>query len=210
MADIMSTQVTKISDCAEILPGYSLQVRAEHEPGGSHQVLMGKHLTNVDIYRYSEQHKLHLAPSRSVRKYRVRRGDVLFVSRGVRNHAVLLESVPEKTIASATFYILHPHENIDPGYLAWCLNQAPIQARIAQVRTGAGTPIVQRKIFADIKIPVPSMDKQKQLATLGNLMTQEQQLQQKLVAETIKLHRARGQQLFRALTTETKQVQRQK
>jgi len=204
----MSTRVVKISNCAEILPGYSLQVRAEHEPGGSHQVLMGKHLTNVDVYRFAEQHKLRLTPSRSVKKYRVRSGDVLFVSRGIRNHAVLLDSVPEKTIASATFYILHPHENINPGYLAWCLNQASIQARIAQVRTGAGTPIVQRKIFADIEIPVPSIDKQKQLAALGNLMTREQQLQQKLTEQTIKLHRAQGEQLLHTLTTNTKQIQR--
>ncbi len=204
----MSTHVTKIADCAEILPGYSLQVRAEHEPGGSHQVIMGKHLTNVEVYRYSEKHELCITPSRSLEKYRVQSGDVLFVSRGIRNHATLLKSVPEKTIASATFYIMHPREGIDPGYLAWCLNQAPIQARISQVRTGAGTPIVQRKIFADIKIPVPSMDKQKQLAALGSLMTKEQQLQQKLVEETIKLHRAWGQQLFRTLTTETKQDQR--
>lgn len=204
----MSTHVIRIADCAEILPGYSLQVRAEHEPGGSHQVIMGKHLTNVEVYRYSEKHKLCINPSRSLKKYRVRNGDVLFVSRGVRNHAILLESVPEKTVASATFYILHPHESIDPGYLAWCLNQVSIQARITQVRTGAGTPIVQRKIFADIKIPVPSMDKQKQLAALGYLMTQEQQLQQKLVEETIKLHRAQGQRLFSSLTTKTRQIQR--
>ena len=204
----MSTHVTRIADCAEILPGYSLQVRAEHQPGGSHQVIMGKHLTKVEAYRYSEQHRLCITPSRSVKKYRVRSGDVLFVSRGVRNHAILLESVPEKTVATATFYILHPHESIDPGYLAWCLNQAPIQARIAQVRTGAGTPIVQRNIFADIKIPVPSMDEQKQLAALGNLMTQEQQLRQKLVEETIKLHRAQGQRLFYSLTTKTRQIQR--
>ena len=202
----MSTHVTKIADCAEILPGHSLQVRAEHEPGGSHQVIMGKHLTNIEVYDYSEKHKLCITPSRSLKKYRVRSGDVLFVSRGIRNHATLLKSVPEKTIASATFYILHPRENIDPGYLAWCLNQAPIQARIAQVRTGAGTPIVQRKIFAEINIPVPSMDKQKQCAALGSLMTQEQHLRQKLVDETIKLHRAQGRKLFCSLTTTINQV----
>jgi len=201
----VSIHVTKIADCAEILPGYSLQVRAEHEPGGSHQVIMGKHLTNIEVYRYSEKHKLCITPSRSLKKYRVRSGDVLFVSRGVRNHAIVLESVPDKTIASATFYILRPHERIDSGYLAWCLNQAPIQARIARVRTGAGTPIVQRKIFAEIKIPMPSLDKQKKLAVLGYLMTQEQHLRQKLVEKTIKLHRAQGQQLFRALTTTPKQ-----
>jgi hypothetical protein len=50
------------------------------------------------------------------------------------------------------------------------------------------------------------MDKQKQLAALGSLMTQEQQLRQKLVEQIIKLHRAQGQKLFSSLTTNTRQV----
>ena len=105
----MSTHVTKIADCAEILPGYSLQVRAEHEPGGSHQFIMGKHLTNVEVYRFSKKDKLRITPPGEVTKYRVQSGDVLFVSRGTRNHATLLESVPDKSVASATFYIYCIH-----------------------------------------------------------------------------------------------------
>ena len=114
----------------------------------------------------------------------------------------MVVSVPDVAVASATFYILHPHEGMDPGYLAWCLNQAPIQARIAQVRTGAGTPIVQRKVFADITIPVPSLGKQRQLAALGDLMAQEQRIRKNLVEESNKLHRALGQQLLHNLATE--------
>ncbi len=99
--------------------------------------------------------------------------------------------------------ILHPHEGIvDPGYLAWCLNQAPIQARITQIRTGAGTPIVQRKVFADITIPVPSLDRQRQLTALGDLMAKEQRIRKNLVEESNKLHRALGQQLLHNLATE--------
>ena len=136
----------------------------------------------------------------------VRTGDVLFVSRGSRNHATIVESIPDATIASATFYILHPHDGIDPGYFAWCLNQIPVQAQIGQVRTGAGTPIVQRKDFADITIPVPYLHKQQQLAALGDLMAQEQRIRQKLVEETNKLHRVLGQQILQSLATETGRI----
>jgi len=198
----MSVQMTRIADCAEVLPGYALKARAEHEPEGTHQVILGKHLTEGSSYCYNHKHELRITPKGSVDKYQVSAGDVLFVSRGSRNHAARVESVPGATVASATFYILHPHEGIDPGYLAWCLNQAPTQAQIGQVRTGAGTPIVQRKIFAEITIPVPSLDKQRQLAALGDLMVKEQQIRQNLVEETKKLHRALGQQLLRDLVTE--------
>ena len=54
----------------------------------------------------------------------------------------------------------------------------------------------------DITIPVPSLHKQRQLAALGDLMVKEQQIQQNLVEETNKLHRALGQQLLRDLVTE--------
>lgn len=198
----MSVQTTRIADCAEVLPGYALKARAEHEPGGTYQVILGKHLSEGPSYHYQPAHELRIEPKGQVDKYRVNPGDVLFVSRGSRNHAAKVVSVPEATVASATFYILHPHEDVDAGYLSWCLNQAPIQAQIGQVRTGAGTPIVQRKVFADITIPMPTLEKQRQLADLAELMAKEQQIRQKLVEETNKLHRALGQQLLRELVAD--------
>ena len=197
----MSAQMTRIIDCAEVLPGYALKARVEHGPEGTHQVILGKHLSEGLPYQYTPEHELRITPKGSVDKYRVSIGDVLFVSRGSRNQAAVVESVPDPTVASATFYILHPHDGIDPGYLAWCLNQAPVQAQIGQVRTSAGTPIVQRKVFTDITIPVPSLNKQRQLAALSDLMAQEQRIRQQLVEETNKLHRALGQQLFYKLAT---------
>ncbi len=197
----MSVQMTRIADCAEVLPGYALKARAEHESEGTHQVILGKHLSEGRPYRYIPEHELRITPKGSVDKYRVSTGDVLFISRGSRNHAVKVESVPDTAVASATFYILHPHDGIDAGYLAWCLNQAPVQAQIGQVRTGAGTPIVQRKVFADITIPVPSLNKQRQLVALDDLMAQEQQIRQKLMKKTNTLHRALGQQILQSLMT---------
>ena len=192
----MSVQITKIADCADLLPGYALKARAEHEPEGTHQVILGKHLSEGSPYRYTLEHELRITLKGPVDRYRVSAGDVLFASRGSRNYAAMVASVPDVTVASAMFYILRPNDDIDSGYLAWCLNQVPIQAQIGQVRTGAGTPIVQRSVFADITIPIPSLDKQQQIAALGDLMAQEQHIRKNLMEETNKLHRALGQQLL--------------
>ena len=59
----MSVQMTRIADCAEVLPGYALKARAEHEPEGTHQVILGKHLTEGLSYRYSHEHELRITPS---------------------------------------------------------------------------------------------------------------------------------------------------
>ncbi len=202
----MHAQLTRIADCAEVLPGYALKARAEHEPEGTHQVIMGKHLAqHIDqglLYRYLPEHELRITPRGSLEKYRVREGDVLFVSRGSHNCAAVVESVPDPTVASATFYILRPRNGIDSAYLAWCLNQPPTQARIAQVRTGAGTPIIQRRIFAELTLPVPPLDHQRKLAELAKLMTKERILRQALVQQTDRLHRALGEKLLQQMTPE--------
>jgi len=200
----MRALLTKIGDCARVLPGYALKARAEHEPGGTHQVIMGKHLSDELFYVYSPEQKLRISPSGSMDKYLVRAGDVLFISRGTRNHAAVVESVPDPTVASATFFILRPRREVDPTYLAWCLNQLPIQAHIAQVRTSAGTPIVQRKVFSDIVIPIPSPDKQRMLAEVGALMEKEIMLRKELVSQTEQLHRAAGRRLLKRMVIESR------
>lgn len=196
----MRTHMARIADCAGVLPGYALKARAEHEPEGSFQVVMAKHLSNCTPYRYVSGHELRMTPKGKAEKYRVLVGDVLFISRGTRNCAAVVEFIPEDTIASATFYILRPTAQVDSGYLAWCLNQPPVQAQISQVRTGAGTPIVQRSVFADIVIPLPPMIEQQRLAKLGQLMTKEQQLRKRLVDATETYHQAIGSRLISQLS----------
>nr|VFJ86059.1 MAG: Type I restriction modification DNA specificity domain [Candidatus Kentron sp. LFY] len=231
----MGAQPSRIADCAEVLPGYSLRGCAKHEPSGSHQVIVGRHLSlpgpstlvlstmdlaTMDLatlgpaapdppasglsipgmgYRYRPEHELRITPKGKVEKYSVKSGDVLLISRGVKNHAILVESVPERTIASATFYLLRVRHGVDPAYLAWSLNQAPIQDGIRQARTGAGTPIVQRKLFTDIMIPLPSYEDQCKIAKIGGCMVKERILRQALMEHTIALHHSIGQQLIRDL-----------
>jgi len=197
----MSVQQTRIADCAELLPGYALKARLENEPEGTHQVILGKHLPDDISYSYISKHETLVTPRGNVDKYLVSKGDVLFVSRGIKNRAVLINEVPSLTVASAVFYILKPKDGIEPAYLSWCLNQPQIMAKIDQIRTGAGTPIVQRSEFGDIVIPLPSMERQKQLAALGGLMAKEQILRRRLLEESEKLHKAAGQKLMQKLIT---------
>nr|VFK33358.1 MAG: Type I restriction modification DNA specificity domain-containing protein [Candidatus Kentron sp. MB]VFK76133.1 MAG: Type I restriction modification DNA specificity domain-containing protein [Candidatus Kentron sp. MB] len=198
----MKARQTEIANCAEVLPGCSLNTYARHDPSGSHQVILGKHLLMSGLslpgmgYRYHPEHELRVTPRGKVEKYSVKAGDVLLVSRGLRNHAVWIESVPEKTIASATFYLLRVHHGIEPAYFAWLLNQAPTQNRIAQIRTSAGTPIIQRKLFTELIIPLPSYEDQCKIAKLGACMVKERILRQTLVERTEQLYRLIGERLI--------------
>lgn len=198
----MRTQMKKVAECAEVLPGFALKARAEHEPEGAYQVVMAKHLSDCMPYRYIDEHELRMTPAGSPENYRVQKGDVLFISRGVRNCAAVIESVPEKTIASATFYILRARSPIVPAYLAWCLNQPPMQAQIGQIRTGAGTPIVQRNVLGDIQIPVPPVKEQQHIVELGALMAAELDIRKKLLEATEVYQRMVSQKIITKLNQE--------
>jgi hypothetical protein len=191
------TQHTPLGEVVAVLPGYALKGRVEPASDGRYQLIQGRHLTPGEPYRYAPEHRLRITPQRPAEPYRVRPGDVLLASRGNLNYAVALLAVPEPTIAPATFYILRPGPRVDPAYLAWVLEQPPVQAQMAQVRTtGAATPILQRADFKAVRIPLPPLARQACIAAVAALMGQERRLLRQLDAATARYHEAIGRALL--------------
>src|ERR1043166_2087053 len=128
-----------LGQCADVLPGFSIAGRLQHDPKGTHQVVITRHLADGVPYSYDARHELRIVPRRDTAPYEVRRGDVLFMSRGTQNRAWVVAEVPDSTIAPVSFYILRPGDRLDGGYLAWYLNQAPAQGAIGQLRDRKST-----------------------------------------------------------------------
>ena len=196
----MTIPSVRILDIASVLPGFSAKGALADEPHGTHQVIAARHLTEGEPYRYRDEHRLRITPPRSIEKYLVEMGDVLFMSRGSNNYAVLLENFPRPAIAPLTFFILRAKKGLFPAYIAWCLNQPLVQAQLNEIRTGAGTPMIPRTEFAEIVVPLPPEKTQKKIAGLAELQCREKTLLLQLTKETERLHRMRGQQLLSRMT----------
>src|SRR5438067_3166836 len=123
----IASRLTALEDCADVIAGLSVAGRLEHDPAGTHQVVTTRHLTEGVPYEYEAAHRLRIVPGRATESYELHEGDVLFMSRGTRNRAWAVASVPNPTIAPVSFYILRPSDGLDGGYFAWYLNQAPAQ-----------------------------------------------------------------------------------
>jgi hypothetical protein len=201
-------RIRRLGDCAEVLPGFSVRGRMEHDPAGTHQLVVTRHLTDGVPYVYHPSHELRVDPGRrDTNPYRLGRGDVLFMSRGTLNRAWVIEQVPEPTIAPVSFYVIRPTEGLDGRYLAWYLNQVPAQAAIEQIRTGAGTPIVQRKAFQELEIVAPPLERQREVADLADLLARERELRALLAEAAERAHATIGRQLIhdlRAAARETR------
>jgi restriction endonuclease S subunit len=194
----MKTKIVPIKACAEVLPGFSIKAAIANDHSGTHQIILAKHLPEFGPYRYDPQHERRLLPKTRVDKYLVSAGNVLFMSRGILNRAVLIESVPERALASASFYILKPKGGVEPGYIAWCLNQEPVQARIAEIRTGAGTPFVPRADFSMIAIVLPPLEIQRKIAVISDLLAHERNLLNRLREQYDRKHRVLGNKILRS------------
>jgi hypothetical protein len=192
----MATAQVELGDAAAILPGYAVKARVEHEPDGRFQLIQGKHLTPGDPYRFKPADRLRITGSRNAQAYQVHAGDILLASRGPSNYIVPIESVPEPTIAPATFYIVRPDLHTDGRYLAWLLQQPLLQAAMARMRGGTGTPILQREQLMRAPIPLPPLDHQRRIAELAALMQRERALLRRLDAATLRKHQAIGSALI--------------
>lgn len=192
----MNYNYTKIEECADVRPGFSAKSAIVNEAGGTLHVIAAQHVTRGVPYRYQEDHSLLISPPKFYEKYLVSAGDVLFMSRGINNYAVTIESVPEPSIAPLAFFIIKAKQNTLPEYLAWYLNQDMFKARLNEIRAGAGTPMIPSKEFRELTIPLPPLAVQKIIAELARMQVREKQLVQQLVDETDCLHQAVGRSLF--------------
>ena len=161
--------------------------------------MQSRHLTAGIPYRFRDEDAFLIRPGRNVDRFLLQVGDVLFMSRGTRNVASWLEEIPEASLAATSFYVIRPGSDANPGYLTWHLNQPGMQRRIAEIRTGAGAPIVQRHALRELEIPVPPLELQRQIGELGVLMVREQALLQELVHRTSLLHDLTSEQLAHRL-----------
>jgi restriction endonuclease S subunit len=191
----MKSKNVRIQDCADVRPGYSSKGAIVNEPDGSLQVITAQHVTKGEPYCYVE-HALLITPPKFYEKYLVQPGDILFMSRGSNNYAVLVEDVPQPAIAPLTFFILRPKPGVESGYLAWCFEQEFMKARLNEIRSGAGTPMIPSNALRELTIPLPPLAVQRQIAALGRLQMLEKKLLQQLVAEAERLNQAIGKQLL--------------
>lgn len=169
-----------MSDVVRVLPGFSVTGRMEHDPEGTHQLILTRHLTLGVPYEFREADTLRIATRRETARYEVEEGDVVFMSRGTRNLAWAIATVPDQTLVPVSFYLLRPQTEVDSSYLAWYLNQGPTQDIITQIRTGAGTPLVQRSAFESLPVFLPPLAEQRHIARLGELMAREQSIRSQL------------------------------
>jgi restriction endonuclease S subunit len=171
----------KLKKIAKIQSGYINRGKIEAAENGSCFLMQAK---NVDgeQFSYRTDALVRFNPRLSGKDWFLEHGDILFMARGARNYALLIDKIPDSVLAAACFFIVRvSNSEVLPEYLWWYLNQAPVEGYLKRFSgRSVHMPVVRRAVLETIDVPIPSIAVQQQVADINALMTKEQGLYQKL------------------------------
>lgn len=165
----------KLKHIAAVQTGSSFRSRLEPLSDGNVRVVQMKDLgqdnrvdlealTRVSMRRVKAHHLLHL-------------GDVVLRSRSHTNSAVLIDTEVEDAIVAAPLIrIRATSKNVLPSYLCWFINQPSTQSYFQTHATGSSARIIGKHVVENMEVFVPSLEKQKQIVEISQLMAKEQSL----------------------------------
>jgi len=176
----------RIGEIANIQSGHQFREKVETDPSGTMGVIQIKDIP--DRRRITPETIDRIVFEKPHDAYRVFPGDVLFLSRGHKQFAVVIEHDLGDTIASGYFYIVRLlNSQVRPAYFAWYLNQPPMQDQFKQLAKGTHMPFVAMAEFRQLDIPVPPLHVQEHIVALAALADEEQSILAKIAEKRAQL-----------------------
>lgn len=165
----------KLSELVEVKSGYSFR-GAIVDSGSGLRVLQAKNVSSgsidyIGLPRINDQ-----VPSDKL----LQPGDILLTSRGSFRAAAYQGD--GNSVASSSLFVLRPNtDSINPEFIAVYLNSSRAQAYLNQSAKGATIKSVRIDDLSTLEVPVPSLERQKQISDFDAAV---QQLRKGLVEKT--------------------------
>ena len=179
----------RIDEIAEIQTGFQFRQKLEPDPAGAHYVVQAKDIDHLG-HRLDPASLWAVSLPRQPGNEILRAGDVLYLAKGRRNYATPIGHLPGNTVAAAYFFVLRPRSQaIQPEYLAWYINQPPVQGGLVDFFRGTGIPFIRMEDFAALEVPIPPLDVQERIVALHALALRESELLSQLESKRTQLIR---------------------
>ena len=171
-----------IKHLVNVSAGHPFRESIQHALDGDTAVVQLKDVDPEKGLDSAQLFKVHLTGRKSP-DY-LQRGDILFVGRGYRIFAVLVDQNLQPTVAGSHFFILRVRPNnpdVSPDYLVWYINHKQAQRYFAQHVAGSVLPHVTRNTLEDLPVLVPPLAVQEHIVKLHHCRLKEKALLEKLI-----------------------------
>lgn len=173
----------RLGDLVDVAAGYPFRGALEASPTGAVAVVQMRDLTPEGIV-WSQVLRTDLPSTRSADW--LLDSDVLFAPRGERFFARCVGAgVPSRSaVCSPHLYRLRIRrpKMLLPGFLAWQLNQPPMQRRLDKAAEGTLQRNVRTGSLAEMPLACPALNAQQHIAGLAELALEERRRMQHLLA----------------------------
>jgi hypothetical protein len=169
---------------ATFVAGHPLRGSIEHAPDGDMAVVQMKDVHPEGRINLNQLYRVVLT-GRKKPDY-LHAGDILFVGRGYRIFAVLIERDLDQTVAGPHFFIIRVKKGkalVRPDYLAWYLNHNQAQRYFSQHVAGTALPHIYRSALEDLPIVVPPLEVQTRIVKAHDCHLKEKSLLEKLIVK---------------------------
>ncbi len=174
-------QTVTLKSIAEIRSGYSSRGGIENDPEGNAYAIQMRDLGNNYSYIMDFPHKIKI--SHKEEKHLLNTGDIILISKGANNRAVVFDK-DYKAVASSTFFVISilPGllRTVNPYYISWYLNSSVGQTFFKAKAKGTTIPSLLLQDLTQLTISLPSLNTQQKLAKLYDLHKKENQLEKEL------------------------------
>ena len=176
-------QTWTLADIAHISPGHPFRGAIEDAPDGIARVLLMRSLDETGAIDWEET--VRTTPQGRREPDWLQDGDVVFLARGNRTIAALVEAPPpEHAIISPHYFLLRPSQDAPmlPAFLAWQINQAPAQAYLNASAEGTAQRNIRRAVLEALPLVVPPLHVQAQVANFVRAARRETATLKQLIA----------------------------
>lgn len=169
----------RLRDVCSVHSGYTMRGRLEPASVGGVLAIQPSDLDEKGTIDLAGLIRVDAPTGRS----EVRKGDILFRSRGNRTFAYTVPNdLTEPAIAVMPLFVIRPHDHhVDSRYLAWSLNQSEAQSHFRQSSQGQTIQMVSKRVLEDAPITFPPLDRQKLIAAAAELADRQLVLERRLV-----------------------------
>jgi restriction endonuclease S subunit len=178
---IMSYKKEKLDKLlTDLFSGYSFREKVENEPDGDILVIQMKDIRNYTVIDAASMTRVKSDDINP--KYHLESGDILFICKGSNNFALVYDLQVPKAIAASAFFVLRADiTKVDATYLAWYINQTPVQRYLHDNMAGSYIPNINKATVEGIQIEVPSLEFQKKIVEVERLRKQESYLMTEII-----------------------------
>lgn len=167
---------TMLKNLADIQTGYSFRGRLEYSDSGNVRVIQMKDLNSDNIVDCRELIKIDM---KDVKEHHlVKKGDLVFRSRGINCTASILLEEIDNTVVSAPLLKISviDRNKVFPEYLKWFINQPESQKFLQSRLSGTHGGMIRASELAELPVTVPNLKTQMLIVEISELSEKEHRI----------------------------------